>query len=227
MCDVNNVKLGTFTRKTLKAAIDSGQIQGAIVPLGSLEQHHDHLPLLHDTLSITYLAENVALKFYPALVVTPTVWASDSEHHMNVGGAVTIRRPILIEYLYDIVHSLQRMGIRRVMILNGHGGNIKERLEEFEPDAMKKLVEGLHVKYITYWFTCPTSFYEEHLEVDRDAGHAGEFETSFAQIVFPEHIIVHDITDDRAKLATQEKGQAIIHAVIEGVCKEVDNWLKT
>lgn len=101
MVDVDKVRLGTFTRNTLREAIDSGQIQGAIVPLGSLEQHHDHLPLLHDTLSITYIAEQVAVKFYPSLVMTPTVWASDSEHHMNVGGAITIRRPVLIEYLYD------------------------------------------------------------------------------------------------------------------------------
>ena len=165
MVDADRVRLGAFTRKTLKAAIDSQQIRGAIIPLGSLEQHHDHLPLLHDTLSATYLAEIVALKYYPALVVTPTVWASDSEHHMDVGGAITIRRPILIEYLYDIVRSLQRLGIKRVMILNGHGGNIKERLEGFEPDTMKKLVEGLHVKYITYWFTCPTRFYEEHVKL--------------------------------------------------------------
>ena len=226
MSDLNKVRLGTFTRKTLKKAIDSGQIRAAIVPLGSLEQHHDHLPLLHDTLSVTYIAEKVALKFYPSLVVTPTVWASDSEHHINVGGAITIRRPILIEYLYDIVLSLQRIGITQVMILNGHGGNIKERLEKFEPDKMKKLLEGLSVKYVTYWFTCPKSFYEEHLKVDRDAGHAGEFETSFARVVFPEYIIEQEINYDSAKLATKEKGQAIIHTIIEGVCKEVDNWLK-
>ena len=226
MPDVNNIRLGTFTRKTLKEAVDSGQIRGAIVPLGSLEQHHDHLPLLHDTLSITYIAETVALKLYPSVVVTPTVWASDSEHHTKIGGAVSIRRPILIEYLYDIVHSLHRLGITRVIILNGHGGNIRERLEEFEPDAMKKLIEGLHVKYLTYWFACPKSFYEEYLELERDAGHAGEFETSFAQVVFPEYIIEPAISYDNAKRATQEKGQAIIHAVLGGVCKEIRDWLK-
>ena len=130
------------------------------------------------------------------------------------------------EYLHDIVSSLHRIGIKRVMILNGHGGNIKERLEKFEPDAMKKLVEGLDVRYITYWFTCPDSLYEEHLELERDAGHAGEFETSFAQIVFPEYIAEHEIQYANAGLATKEKGQAIIHAVLEGVCKEVSDWLK-
>ena len=226
MCNLDNVRLGVFTRKTLQEAVNSGQIRGAIVPLGSFEQHHDHLPLLHDTLSVTSIAEQVALKFYPSLVVTPTVWASDSEHHMNVGGAITIRRPILIEYLYDIVHSLHRIGITQVMVLNGHGGNIKERLEGFEPAAMKKLIEELHVKYTTYWFTCPKSFYEEYLESDRDAGHAGEFETSFAQVVFPEYLLEHDITYDSATLATQEKGQAILNATIEGVCREIEQWLK-
>ena len=221
----DNVQLGALTRKELKEAISSGRIQGVIVPLGSFEQHQDHLPLLHDTLSVTHIAEQVALNFYPSVVVTPTVWASDSEHHMNVGGAITIRPGILIEMLYDIAHSLKRLGIGRGMILNGHGGNMQDRLEGFEPERMKRLIEGLGVKYVTYWSTCPTSFYEALLESDRSAGHAGEFETSFARVAFPEYIREHAITYDSAKLATVEKGQAIVKAVIEGVSSEVRTWL--
>ena len=221
----NTVQLGVWTRKELKEAVASGRIRGAIVPLGSFEQHQDHLPLLHDTLSVAHIAEQVALNFRPSVVVTPTVWASDSEHHMNIGGAITIRPDILIEALYDIAHSLKRLGIGRVMILNGHGGNVQDRLEELEPERMKRLVVELGVKYVTYWLTCPTSFYEAHLESDRSAGHAGEFETSFARVVFPEHIREDAITYDSAKLATQEKGRAIVNGVIEGVSAEVRAWL--
>ena len=221
----DHVQLGMWTRKELKEAVASGRIRAAIVPLGSFEQHQDHLPLLHDTLSVTHIAEQVALNFRPSVVVTPTVWASDSEHHMDIGGAIAIRPAILIETLYDIAHSLKRLGIERVMILNGHGGNMQDRLEGFEPERMKRLIEGLGVKYVTYWSTCPTSFYEALLESDRSAGHAGEFETSFARVVFPEHIREHAITYDSAKLSTLEKGQALVKAVIEGVSAEVRAWL--
>ena len=220
-----HIQLGMLTRKELRDIIDTGRLQGVIVPLGSLEQHQDHLPLLHDTLSVTYIAEQVALGFYPSVMVTPTVWASISEHHMSAGGAITIRRDMLIEYVYDIAHSLKRLGIGRVMVLNGHGGNKQDRLKEFEPERIRELIEGLGVKYTTYWLTCPPSFYETHREVDRSAGHAGEFETSFARAVFPEYIRENAMTYDRAKLATEEKGRAILEAVIEGVSEEVRGWL--
>jgi creatinine amidohydrolase len=214
-----------LTREELKQAIDSGRLRGVIMPLGSFEQHQDHLPLLHDTLSIRHIAEQVALEFYPSVMVTPTVWASDSEHHMKVGGAITIRRNILIEYLYDIAHSLKRLGIGRVMILNGHGGNKQDRLEGFEPERMKQLIKDCGLEYVSYWLTLPSSFYEGHLELDRSGGHAGEFETSFARVVFPEDIREDVITYDRAKLATVEKGRAIVKAVMDSVSAEVRTWL--
>ena len=72
----DTVQLGTWTRKELKEAVASGRIRAVIVPLGSFEQHQDHLPLLHDTLSVAHIAEQVALNFRPSVVVTPAVWAS-------------------------------------------------------------------------------------------------------------------------------------------------------
>ena len=219
-----NVFLGELTRKELGEAISSGTVKGAIVPTGATEQHQDHLAMIHDTASITEIAKRVATNFYPHVLVTPTVSMSVSEHHMKRGGALTIRPDIHLEYVHDVCDSLKRLGVPKVMVLNGHGGNKRTNLETKAPEQMKKL-DDLGVTYITYWLTCPESFYEAHLELERSAGHAGEFETSFAMVVFPERIRTDQINFDNAKLASIPKGGHILNAAVEGVTAEVQKML--
>jgi creatinine amidohydrolase/Fe(II)-dependent formamide hydrolase-like protein len=98
------------------------------------------------------------------------------------------------------------------MVLNGHGGNMRQNLEPKAPEQMKKL-NDLGITYITYWKTCPASFYEQHLELETSAGHAGEFETSFAMVAFPQRI------------ASISKGGQILAAVIDGVSEQVQKML--
>ncbi len=219
-----NVFLGELTRKELNEAISGGVIKGAIVPTGACEQHQDHLAMIHDTASVTEIAKRVAMNFYPHVLVTPTVSMSVSEHHMDRGGALTIRPQIHLEYVHDVCHSLKRLGVPKVCVLNGHGGNMRKSLEPVAPLEMKKLDE-LGVTYLTYWHVCPESLFETHLESDRDAGHAGEFETSFAMIAFPQRIRSDQITYDSAKLATIPKGGHILNVVVEGVTARVSEML--
>ena len=82
---------------------------------------------------------------------------------MNRGGALTIRPEIHLEYVHDVCNSLKRLGVPKVMVLNGHGGNKRENLEPVAPDLMKRL-DDMGVTYVTYWETAPQSFYEANLE---------------------------------------------------------------
>ncbi|HCK12767.1 TPA: hypothetical protein DHW51_01495 [Candidatus Poribacteria bacterium] len=219
-----NVFLGELTRKELEESISNSTVKGAIVPTGALEQHQDHLAMIHDTASVTEIAERTARQFYPHVLVTPTISMSVSEHHMAHGGALTIRPEIFLEYVYDVCHSLKRLGVSKVMVLNGHGGNMRQNLEPKAPDQIKKL-DDLGVTYITYWKTCSESFYEQNLELERSAGHAGEFETSFAMVVFPQRIRQDQINYENAKLASIPKGGHILDAVINGVAEQVCEML--
>ncbi len=223
--DHRNVLLGELTRKELGETISGGTVKGAIVPIGSCEQHQDHLAMIHDTVSVTEIAKRVAADFYPQVLVTPTVPMSVSEHHMDRGGPLTIRPDVLLEYVYDVCHSLKRLGIPKVMVLNGHGGNRRKRLEEKHPEILQKLDE-LGVTYVTYWLTCPESFYEAHLELEKSAGHAGEFETSFAMLAFPERIRTDRINYENAKKASLPKGGHILDAVVKGISVEVRKMLE-
>ncbi len=220
-----NVLLGELTRKELGEAIQSGSIQGAIVPTGATEQHQDHLAMIHDTASITEIACRVADRFYPRVLVTPTVPVSVSEHHMNRGGALTTRPEIFLEYVCDICESLKRLGVPRVMVLNGHGGNKRDKLEVQCPELFARL-DTMEVVYTTYWLTCSEAFYDQHLELEKSAGHAGEFETSFAMLAFPERIRSGEINYQNALKATLPKGGHILDAVLEGVSAEIEEMLR-
>jgi len=220
----NSLFLGEFTRKELGESIANGTIKGAIVPTGALEQHQDHLAMIHDTVSVTEIAERVARQFSPHVLVALTVPMSVSEHHMAHGGALTIRPEIFLEYVYDVCHSLKRLGVPKIMVLNGHGGNMRQNLEPKAPEQMEKL-DDLGITYITYWETYPASFYEQHLELETSAGHAGEFETSFAMVAFPHRIRPDQINYENAKLATISKGGQILAAVIDGVSEQVQKML--
>ena len=214
--DYRNVLFGELTRKELAESIESGTVQGAIVPTGATEQHQDHLAMIHDTASVTEIARRAADRFYPKVLVAPTVPISVSEHHMNRGGALTTRPEIFLEYVHDICDSLKRLGVPRIMVLNGHGGNKRDNLEPKCPEHFARL-DAMGVVYITYWLTCPEAFYDAHLELENSAGHAGEFETSFAMLAFPERIRTDQINYDNALKATLPKGALILDAVLDGV----------
>ena len=218
------VFLGELTRKELGKIISSGTVQVGIVPTGATEQHQDHLAMIHDTLSVTEISRRVAMRFFPQVLITPTIPMSISEHHMNRGGALTVRPEIHVEHVYDICHSLKRLGVPKVMVLNGHGGNKFPKLEEKAPESVQKLKE-LNVEYVTYWETIPAEFFEAHLEMDRGAGHAGEFETSFAMVAFPERIRPDSVNYESAMLASIPKGGLVMDAVLEGVSGEVQKLL--
>ena len=219
------VFLGELTRKELGEAISSGAVEAAIVPTGACEQHQDHLAMIHDTVSVTEIARRAAMRFFPGVLVTPTIAMSVSEHHMNRGGALTVRPEVHMEHVYDICHSLTRLGIGKVMVLNGHGGNKWPKMQEAAPQAAQKIVE-LGAMYVTYWETVPAEFFEAHLDSDRSAGHAGEFETSFAMVAFPERIRPDAVNYDSAMLASIPKGGQILNAVVDGVAGKVSELLQ-
>ena len=190
------VFLGELTRKELGDAIGNGTVKAAIVPTGATEQHQDHLAMIHDTVSVTEISRRVAMRFYPHVLVTPTIAMSVSEHHMSRGGALTVRPEIHAEHVYDICHSLKRLGVSRVMVVNGHGGNIVPGAQAvFEVRQRQRDRKDLLLLSATYWDHAKIT--EARDDFAQDAmGHAGELETSMMLALRPE--LVGDTTATKA-----------------------------
>lgn len=93
----------------------------ALLPVGSFEQHGDHLPLATDTLVACIMAERLASAYN--LFLLPPVTLSCSHEHAGFYGTVSISARTLISTVEDIQNSLKNSGIDRLVVINGHGGN--------------------------------------------------------------------------------------------------------
>jgi creatinine amidohydrolase len=156
----------------------------AVLPIGSLEQHGPHLPVITDTASASAAAIRAARLVcadMPVLVL-PGLWTGMSEHHLPFGGTISLNYTELSGVLRGVVRSLRAIGFARLLIVNGHGGNI-------EPLAVaaRELAHefGLPVVACTPWFLTRAAV-AAIAETAETPAHACEGETSVMLAVAPE-----------------------------------------
>jgi creatinine amidohydrolase len=159
--------------------------QGAIVvlPVAAMEQHGPHLPVMVDTLLCGEVARRAAERAsgrHP-VVVAPTVWSGLSEHHMPFGGTFTLDFATFRSLIECLCRSLVRHGFRRVLLLNGHGGNVAAL--RVVVDELRHL--DLRLLTATYWLVDPLAI-SEILERQSGVQHACEAETSMVMALRPE-----------------------------------------
>lgn len=210
----DRVFVGDFTRKQFREGMETDAIKAAIVPTAATEQHDEHLEMIHDTLHVTHIAEQAAQRLYPKVVVATPIAIGVSEHWMEHIGTLTIRPEIFCEYVFDVCNSLKRAGIKNILILNGHGGNVKpllSRIYEYR-DKLK-----INLRFQSYWDVYDPKLVFSVLENNRLPGHAEEFETSTMRVLAPERVHEKDITNPSAAIGTQKKGEKLIEPAIVGV----------
>ncbi len=142
------VMLVECTRREIRRALARGDLRAAILPIGAIEQHNEHLPLGFDIHMSTHVAEQVALALYPRAIVAPGCPVGFSPYHMARQGTLTLRKETLRAYLHDVIESLCTHGIRTILVVNGHGGN-HDLLKEQLPEWRRKL--GATLDEVSYW----------------------------------------------------------------------------
>jgi len=155
-----------------------------IVPVASTEQHGPHLPTQVDCLLVGEIARRAAILAGETtpIVITPTVWSGLAEHHMSLGGTLSLDYAAFHALPRGICRSLVRLGFRRILLLNGHGGNIA---------ALTVVVNELAVEFsapiatATYWLLAEKAF-SEILESQPNVRHACEAETSMTLALAPD-----------------------------------------
>lgn len=114
--------MAELTWPEAKALGERGDAVG-LIPTGALEQHGPHLPLGTDFLAAGDLARAVAERLPVPVVVTPTLTAGLSDHHLAFPGTVSLSQETFGGWIEAHIAGLERMGIERVAIFSGHGGN--------------------------------------------------------------------------------------------------------
>jgi creatinine amidohydrolase/Fe(II)-dependent formamide hydrolase-like protein len=100
------------------------EVDIALLPVGSIEQHGPHLPLDTDAFDADYLARRVAAACSnPKPLVLPLIPYGISYHHAGFPGTVSIGNDTLSRLVYDVGMSAAQNGIKKLVIINAHGGN--------------------------------------------------------------------------------------------------------
>lgn len=101
-----------------------GEVDLAILPVGAIEQHGPHLPLDVDAFDANYLAQKVAEACsHPRPLVLPLIPYGVSYHHSQFKGTLSVSNEAMSKFIYDIGMSLAQNGIKKILIINGHGDN--------------------------------------------------------------------------------------------------------
>ncbi len=164
------------TREEITAKALEGYM--AVVPLAATEQHGPHLPVFTDSLiggHITTEAAQKAAQSIPVLLC-PLLTAGCSNHHLAFGGTLSFSSATYLQMLRDIGESLVSNGFRKIVFVNGHGGN--------DP-IMHQTANDLAVKHpvwtasASYWSISREALQKVNAdEVGMVPGHAGGFETA-------------------------------------------------
>ena len=162
----------------------------AIIPVGSLEQHGPHLPVMTDWAIASELGRRVAEKMGAFLV--PAMPISTCRENMGKKGTVWMEPLTYYQMMTDIIMSLKLQGFKKVAILQMHGGVfiniplVRDMNARYNPDFMVALVDACS-------FFEP--LYRDGIVKTNTELHAGEMETSMMLSIAPETVHMDKAVD--------------------------------
>jgi creatinine amidohydrolase len=152
----------------------------AVLPMGATEPHNLHLPYGTDTFQVDVMAERACESARSAcanVVLLPTIPYGTETNLREFPLAINLSPSTLGTVIRDIVNSLEKSGIHKLLILNGHGGN------DFKP-LLRELYEQTSVHlFLCDWFRNISADVQKNLFED-PGDHAGEMETSLMLAYF-------------------------------------------
>lgn len=157
----------------------------AILPLGAVEVHGDHLPILTDV----YLAEGVSRKVceqLPNAILLPSMPYGQIWSLRDKPGSISLSDDTLSSFLCEVGRSLFGQGVKRLAIINGHVGNINAIKM-----AQRVLFDECDLKMYSFTYPGVEKSQEEVLTTKRPHKayfHACEIETSYMLYLQPDKV---------------------------------------
>lgn len=233
------MKLAETTWPEVKRLIEKGVHVKAVLVLGSTEQHGHHLPLGTDTMLGYELWQRVA-KLREDVLLLPPVPFGCSEIWRSYPGTIGLRPSTLMGLIEDVAASLERHGVRTLLIQSAHGGNAVVAASAAKEYCLKS--SSLRIFLLDPFEGMPPG-----IRGGRPYGHACELETSMGLATFPN--LVHmdkaktgniqawipprDLTADEYRVnslgvqgepqyASKKKGETILESMCRWRCEWLD-----
>jgi creatinine amidohydrolase len=187
---INEWKLAETNLKRLSERT----IEVAVVPVGAIEPHNLHLPEGQDIFHTTYIAENSCQRAWEkcqSVLCLPTLPYGVDCNLMDFSMAIHVSQETLNALVRDIIVSLNHHGVKKILIINGHGGN------DFTPFIRQIQCDLANHVFQCNWWTVGHDMYATIFENPDD--HAGEFETSVALALYPELVELDNAGDGSSR----------------------------
>jgi creatinine amidohydrolase len=181
----DGIRLGLLSWQEV-AALDRERTV-AILPVAAVEQHGPHLPLDTDTFLCTQVVEAAATQAQAGgpVLVAPTHAYGSSAHHMAFAGTLTLTAATFLASVGELCRSLIAHGFRRLIVVNGHGGNSALAREAVQQLAIDERVLAAAVDY---WALAREAAAEVRDSPPGGMAHACELETSLMLYLRPESV---------------------------------------
>lgn len=179
-----------------------------VIPIAALEQHGRHMPLFTDSLLLGEVVRRAEETWRERVLVCPLMWLGNSEHHLDFPGTMSASPRVYLDLLKDMVENFLFHRFRKIVLLNGHGGNVVPSQQAlFEVRQRHREREDLLLLAATYWSLGPSPK-ESHVElVQGQMGHACEWETSMMLRIRPDLVGDYSAAED----VSQEQAYAPGH----------------
>ena len=155
----------------------------AVLPLGATEPHNLHLPYGTDLFEGTIVGEKICEEAHrrgAKVVLLPTVPFGTETNMSRLPLAINVNPTTLFQFVTDVVLSCVNSGVRKIVLLNSHGGN------EMKP-LLRQLCDKINGHlFLCNWYNALGEDYAKIFEHNED--HGGEMETSFGLKYFP-HLV--------------------------------------
>jgi len=174
----------------------------AVLPFGATEPHNLHLPYGTDTFEGNIVGEKICEAAWNQggkVVLLPTIPYGTENNMHKFPLAMNIDPATLYQVARDLIESCLNSGIKKVLLLNSHGGNeFKTLLRELNGKTDAQL-------FLCNWYSSFQDVYSDIFDVAED--HAGELETSFGLAYFPDLVALDDagkITADAGSVRSSQ-----------------------
>jgi len=158
-----------------------------VVPIAALEQHGRHLPVFTDSMLLGEVVRRASEPLGDRVLWTPLCWLGNSHHHIDFAGTMSASPRLYLAMLADLLENLLTHGFRRLVLLNGHGGNIVPAAQVvFEVRQRHRQRADLLLLAATYWTLGPNPAAPGVTFEQARMGHACEWETSMILRLAPQ-----------------------------------------
>lgn len=159
-----------------------------VIPVAALEQHGHHLPVFTDSMLLGEVVRRVSESMKNRVLFTPLMWLGNSDHHIDFPGTMSANPRLYLDLLNNLIENMLTHGFRRIVLLNGHGGNTTPGKQAvFEVRQRHRTRKDLLLLFATYWDHGTPNQMRPDL-VQTQMGHACEWETSMILRIAP-HLV--------------------------------------